>query len=77
MAGLARPMRTLLIPAENQVRELDAKLLLSCVAAERGLRPILGYRTELDFRIASFPPSLCSRPRFAASLSPSPATFIR
>ena len=58
MAGLARPMRTLLIPAENQVRELDAKLLLSCVAAERGLRPILGYRTELDFRIASFPPSL-------------------
>lgn len=58
MARPARPMRTLLIPAENQVRELDAKLLLACVAAERGLQPILGYRTELDFRIASFPPGV-------------------
>jgi surface carbohydrate biosynthesis protein len=53
-----RSPRTLLIPAEHQVRELDAKLLIACVAAERGLEPVLGYRTELDFRIASFPPSL-------------------
>ena len=27
----------LLIPVENQVRELDAKLLLACIAARRGL----------------------------------------
>ena len=27
---------TLIVPVESQVRELDAKLLLSCVAAERG-----------------------------------------
>ncbi len=33
---------TLIIPVENQVRELDAKLLLGCVAAERGLPVILG-----------------------------------
>ena len=26
----------LLIPVENQVRELDPKLLLACIAAQRG-----------------------------------------
>jgi surface carbohydrate biosynthesis protein len=45
----------LLIPVENQVRELDAKLLLACVAAQRGFPSILGPRAELHFRIASFP----------------------
>ncbi len=35
---------TLIIPVENQVRELDAKLLLSCVAAERGFSVVLGSR---------------------------------
>jgi surface carbohydrate biosynthesis protein len=45
----------LLIPVENQVRELDAKLLLACVAANRGLTSIVGPKREVEFRIASFP----------------------
>jgi surface carbohydrate biosynthesis protein len=48
----------LLIPVENQVRELDAKLLLACVAAKRGLVSILGPKREVEFRIASFPRSI-------------------
>ena len=45
----------LLIPVENQVRELDPKLLLACIAARRGYSSVIGSRRELDFRIASFP----------------------
>jgi surface carbohydrate biosynthesis protein len=45
----------LLIPVENQVRELDAKLLLACIAARRGFSSIIGLHREIDFRIASFP----------------------
>jgi len=48
----------LLIPVENQVRELDAKLLLACVAAKRGLSSILGPKRDVEFRIASFPRSV-------------------
>jgi surface carbohydrate biosynthesis protein len=48
----------LLIPVENQVRELDAKLLLACVAANRGFSSVIGSRREMEFRIASFPRSL-------------------
>jgi len=46
---------SLVVPVENQVRELDPKLLVACAAAERGFRVILGSRTEVDFRVASFP----------------------
>jgi surface carbohydrate biosynthesis protein len=46
---------TLLIPVENQVRELDPKLLLACIAANRGFIPVIGSHREMDFRIASFP----------------------
>jgi surface carbohydrate biosynthesis protein len=46
---------TLIIPVENQVRELDAKLLLSCVAAERGFPVIMGSRAYVHFRLASIP----------------------
>jgi surface carbohydrate biosynthesis protein len=45
----------LLIPVENQVRELDPKLMLACIAARRGFSSVIGSRRELDFRIASFP----------------------
>jgi len=45
----------LLIPVENQVRELDAKLLLACIAARRGLPSIIGAKRELEARIANFP----------------------
>jgi len=46
---------TLIIPIENQVRELDPKLLLAYVAAKRGFSSILGFRREIHFHISSFP----------------------
>ncbi len=49
---------TLIIPVENQVRELDAKLLLACVAAERGLPVILGSRTYINFAMPRLPRGL-------------------
>jgi surface carbohydrate biosynthesis protein len=48
----------LLIPVENQVREFDPKLLLACIAAQRGFSSVIGSRRQLDFRIASFPKGL-------------------
>ncbi len=44
----------LLIPVENQVRELDPKLLLACVAAQRGFSSIVGSRREMEFNIDAF-----------------------
>ena len=49
---------SLLIPVENQVRELDPKLLLACIAAKRGFPSVIGSHREIDFRIASFSQSL-------------------
>jgi surface carbohydrate biosynthesis protein len=43
------------MPVENQVRELDARLLLACVAAKRGLTSILGPKRKIESHIASFP----------------------
>ncbi len=34
---MVSPKPSLILPVESQVRELDAKLLLACVAAERGM----------------------------------------
>jgi surface carbohydrate biosynthesis protein len=48
----------LLIPVENQVRELDARLLLICVAVRQGFVCVIGPKRELEFRIASFPRSI-------------------
>jgi surface carbohydrate biosynthesis protein len=48
----------LIIPCETQAREFDAKLLLSCFAAERGFSVILGAKKELNKRIASLPRSI-------------------
>jgi len=50
--------RLLLIPVENQVRELDPKLLLACTAAQRGFSSVIGSRRELEFRIDSYPRSI-------------------
>jgi surface carbohydrate biosynthesis protein len=55
---MAPQPRSLIVPVENQVRELDPKLLVACAAAERGFRVFLGSRTRIDFRIARFPRSL-------------------
>jgi surface carbohydrate biosynthesis protein len=49
---------TLIIPVENQVRELDPKLLLAYIAAQRGFSSILGFRREIHFHISSFPPGI-------------------
>ncbi len=46
---------TLMIPVETQVRELDAKILLSCVAAERSFPVIMGSRAYLHYHVASYP----------------------
>jgi surface carbohydrate biosynthesis protein len=46
---------TLIVPVENQARELDAKLLLACVAAERGFPVILGSRAYIHYRVDSMP----------------------
>lgn len=48
----------LLIPVENQVRELDPKLLLACVAAERGFSSVIGSRREMEFNIDLFRQSI-------------------
>lgn len=53
---MSRP--PLIIPVENQVRELDPKLLLAAVAARRGFTSILGSHRDVDFRIADFPRGL-------------------
>ena len=45
----------LIIPVENQVRELDPKLLLACIAARRGFRSYIGSRREIHFHITEFP----------------------
>ena len=49
---------SIIIPVENQVRELDPKLLLACIAVQRGFDVIIGSHREIDFRITSFPRSL-------------------
>ena len=45
----------LLMPVENQVRELDAKLLLACIAAQRGFASYIGPRREMHYNITAFP----------------------
>jgi len=49
------PISTLILPVENQTRELDAKLLLACVAAERGYPVLLGSRALIHYGMASYP----------------------
>jgi len=56
--GMNHPKSLLLIPVENQVRELDPKLLLACVAAQRGFSSIIGSRREMEFNIDAFPSAI-------------------
>jgi surface carbohydrate biosynthesis protein len=51
-------INSLLIPVENQVRELDPKLLLACFAARRGFTSVIGSRREMELSIDSFPNSV-------------------
>jgi surface carbohydrate biosynthesis protein len=45
----------LIIPVEDQRRELASKLLLACIAAKRGFPVLIGPNREIESRIASFP----------------------
>lgn len=55
---MTTPLTPLIIPVENQVRELDAKLLLACVAAERGIPVVIGSRTYVNFAMTQLPRGL-------------------
>jgi surface carbohydrate biosynthesis protein len=55
----------LILPVENQVRELDAKLLLACIAVEYGYRSIIGFKSRIDSRLGRFAPGIY----FAKSLT--------
>lgn len=46
---------SLMIPVEIQVREMDAKILLSAVAAERGFPVVMGSRTFVHFQASRVP----------------------
>jgi surface carbohydrate biosynthesis protein len=48
----------LILPIENQVRELDPRLLLACIAARRGFPSVIGPIREIEFHIVSFPGSI-------------------
>jgi surface carbohydrate biosynthesis protein len=52
---MPRGRAPLIIPAETQARELDAKLLLACAAAERGFPVILGEKKRISLRIDRLP----------------------
>jgi surface carbohydrate biosynthesis protein len=46
------------MPVENQVRELDSKILLACIAARRGFSSVIGPRREMHIQITAFPRSI-------------------
>jgi surface carbohydrate biosynthesis protein len=52
---MSRSRTPLIIPSEIQAREFDAKLLLACVATERGFRSIVGCRTDIHLHIDDLP----------------------
>ncbi len=58
LKAMRRKKTPLIIPVENQVRELDPKLLLACVAARRGFTCIIGSHRKIDLGIASLPRSV-------------------
>ena len=55
---MPQPRRRLIIPVEIFNREFDAKVLLSCFAAERGFSVIIGEKREIKLNLASFPRSI-------------------
>lgn len=48
-------VKPFIIPVETQVREFDAKLLLACVAAERGIPAYIGFQNRIRDRINTLP----------------------
>ena len=58
IANINKCKACLIVPVENQVRELDPKLLLACIAARRGFSVIIGSHREIDLHISSLPQGL-------------------
>jgi surface carbohydrate biosynthesis protein len=52
---MASRKTTLIIPVESQVREIDAKVLLACVAAERGFPVVIGSRSFVHYAVSAIP----------------------
>ena len=50
--------KSLILPCETRNRELDAKVLLACVAAERGFRVFVGAKREINIQAARLPRSI-------------------
>jgi surface carbohydrate biosynthesis protein len=58
--------KPLILPVETQVREFDAKLLLACVAAERGIPAYIGFQNRIRDRITTLPPGIFIAKGFAS-----------
>lgn len=52
------PPRAIILPSEIQAREFDAKLLLACILAARGVPVIVGARHEIHASIHTLPRSI-------------------
>ena len=50
-----RPRRWVHLPVEVQAREFDSRLLLACVAAERGYGSVIGQKAKLAQLAAALP----------------------
>lgn len=64
---LSMTPRPLIIPVEQQVREFDAKLLLACVSAERGVPAYIGFQNRIRNRITSLPRGIFIAKGFGAT----------
>lgn len=53
-----QPRSTIILPSETQSREFDAKLLLACMLAERGLPTIVGSRVAIHNHMHKLDPSI-------------------
>ena len=51
-------LRNLYIPVENKKRELQAKILFACVAAEHGFKPVLGFNREIKHNLKIWSPGV-------------------
>jgi surface carbohydrate biosynthesis protein len=47
--------RSLILPVESHIRELDGKILLACIAAERGWTVYIGAQTEIRAKLNTLP----------------------
>lgn len=52
------PQKSLILPCETRNRELDARLLLGCSAAEQGFRVFIGAKREINMQAMRLPRSI-------------------